>query len=246
MTSRSGGVDLREDDGSNIFVVELVILEFRRTKETIGKPPARSDGDGSQKPLAGNVADGSDTGNIGVLIAVNGDVTLGSGFDTNVLQTEVLGIGMTTDCPQENVGLDLVALVGVNGQITRLTFDLGDVCLSVEVYTGMLHPGGKDFLDGRVESSEDGVTTDEEVGLGSEGVEDTGKFYGDVTSTDDDDSFRLVFEGEETIRSDAEASSGNFLVRGDGRVAADGDADVIGLDGVGFLTRLRDLDLSGG
>jgi len=51
-------------------------------------------------------------------------------------------------------------------------------------------------LDGRVKGSKDGVTTDEEVSLGSEGVEDTGEFDGDITSTDDNDSFRLVFEGE--------------------------------------------------
>ena len=110
----------------------------------------------------------------------------------------------------------------------------------------MLHPGGEDFLDGRVESSEDGFAADEEVGLGSEGVEDAGEFDGDVTSTDDDDSLRLFFELEEAIRGDAEAGSGNLLVRGDGGVTADGDANVVGIDGIGFLTRLRDLDLIGG
>ena len=33
---------------------------------------------------------------------------------------------------------------------------------------------------------EDGLTTDEEMGLGSKGVEDIGEFDGDVAGTDDD------------------------------------------------------------
>lgn len=180
------------------------------------------------------------------MVIVDDDVTLGSGFDTNIIQTEFLSIGLTTNCPQENVGVDLVALVGVDGQISRFTLDLGDLCLSVEFDASVLHPRSEDFLDSRVKSPEDGVTTDEEMSLCSECVEDTGEFYGDIAGTDDDDSFRLVFEVEETIRSDTEASSGNFLVRGDGGVTADGDANVVSLDGVGFLARLRDLDLGRG
>ena len=152
---------------------------------------------------------------------------------------------MATDCPQENVGLNLFPLVGVDGQISWLTLDLGDLCLSAEFDAGVFHPRSEDLLDGRVESSEDGVTTDEEMGLGSEGVEDTSEFDGDVTSADDDDSFRLVFEVEEAIRGDTKASPGNFLVRGNGRMTTGGDANMISLGGVGFLARLRDLNLGG-
>jgi hypothetical protein len=180
------------------------------------------------------------------LVLVDDDVAPGGGLDAKIIQTEALGICLTADCPQEDVGLDLVALVGIDSQIARLTLDLGDLGLSVEFDAGMLHPRGEDFLNGGVESPEDGITTNEEAGLGSEGVEDTSQFDGDVTSTDDDDSFRLVFEFEETIGSDTETSSGNFLVRGGGRVTTDGDANLVGLDGVGFLTRLGDLDLGGG
>jgi len=240
-----GWIDLREDNGGDVFVVELVVLEFRRTKETIGKPSAGSDGDGGQEPLASNVSDGGDTWDVGVLVLVDSNVTPGSGLDADGLQTEVLGIGMTTNRPQEDVGIDLVAPVGVDGQIAWLTLDLGDLCLSVEFDAGVLHPRSEHFLDGRVKSPEDGVTTDEKMGLGSEGVEDTGEFDGDITGTDDDDSFRLVFEVEETIRGNTEAGPGDFLLGGDGRVTADGDANVVGFDGVGFLTWLRDLDLGG-
>jgi len=155
-------------------------------------------------------------------------------------------MGLTADCPQEDIGLDLVALIGVDGQISRFTLDLGDLGPSVEIDTSVLHPRGEDFLNGGIESSEDGVATDEEMSLGSEGVEDTSQFDGDVTGTDDDDSFRLVFEFEETIGGDTETSSGNFLVRGGSRVTTDGDANLVGLDGVRLLTRLRDPDLGGG
>ena len=242
----SGGVSSRENDGGNVLVAEFVVLELGRTKEAVGKPSSGSDGDGGQEPLAGDVSDGSDTGNIRGLVLVDDNVALGGSLDTKSLQTEALGVGLTTDCPQDNVGLDLFPLIGVDGQISWLTLDLGDLCLSVEFDAGVLHPRSENLLDGRVESSEDGVTTDEEMGLGSEGVEDTCEFDSDVASADDDNSFRLVFEVEEAIRGDTEASSGNFLVRGDGGMTTGGDANVIGLDGVRFLTRLRDLDLGGG
>lgn len=237
---------VREDNGSDIFIVELVILEFRRSIETVGKPPPSSDGDRSQEPLSSNIPDGSYTWNVGVLVLVDDDVTLGSGLNTESVQTEVLGICLTADRPQENVGLDRVALIGVDGQVSWFTFDLCDLCLSVEFDTCVLHPRSENFLDGRVKSPEDGVTTDEEVGLRSEGVEDTGEFDGDITGTDDDDSFRLVLEVEETIRGNTKVGSRNLFFRGDGRVPSNSDANMVGLDGVGFLTRLGDPDLSGG
>ena len=111
---------------------------------------------------------------------------------------------------------------------------------------GVLHPGSEDLLDGRVESAEDSITTDEEVGLGSEGVEDTGELDGNVTGSYHNDPLGLVFEFKETIRVDTEACSGDFLIRGDYWMAADGDTDVIGLDSVGPLTGFRDLDLRRG
>ena len=243
---RVGEINSREDDGSNVFVAELVIPEFRGAKETVGEPSSSSNGDGGQEPLAGNVSNGADTRNVGVLVLVDDNVAFGSGLDTKSFQTEVLGVGLATNCPQENIGLDLVARVGVDGQIAWLTFDLGDLCLSVEFDAGVLHPWSEDFLDGGVKGSKYGVTTDEEMGLAPEGIEDTGEFDGDVTSTDDDDPFWLVFEGEETIGGNAEVSSRDFLLRGGGRMATDGDTNVVRLDGVGFLARLSDLDLGGG
>ena len=156
-------------------------------------------------------------------------VTLGGSLDADSLQTEVLGVGLTTDCPQEDFGLDIFALVGVDGQIARLTLDLleisvldslvadihylymftyrprsvmlqtrafrlyssfhltedfqydpCDLCLPVEFDAGVLHPRSEGFLNCRVESSEDCVTMDEEMGLGSKAVEDTGKFDSDI------------------------------------------------------------------
>ena len=167
------------------------------------------------------------------------------GPDANGLQTEVIGIGLTTDCPQEHVSLDLFALIGVDGQIARPTLDPCDLRLPVKFDAGVLHPRSEGFLNGGVESSEDCVTTDEEMSLGSKAVEDTGQFDCDITGTDDDDSFWLFFECKETIGGDTEVSSGDFLVRGDNRMTTNGYANVVGLDGVGFLTRLRDLDLGG-
>ena len=79
-------------------------------------------------------------------------------------------------------------------------------------------------------SSEDSLTADE-VGLGSEGVEDASEFDGDVTSTNDNDPFRLVFEFKKAIRGDTKGGSRNLLVRGDDGVTADGDTNVVGLRG---------------
>ena len=107
-------------------------------------------------------------------------VTLGGSLDADSLQTGVLGIDLMADCPQEDVGLDIFALVGVGSQIARLTLDPCDLCLPVEFDAGVLHPRSESFLNGRVESSEDSVTMDEEMGLGSKAIEDTGKFDGNI------------------------------------------------------------------
>jgi len=49
--------NLREDDGGDVFVAELVILEFGRAIQAVGEPSSSGDGDGGQEPLAGNVSD---------------------------------------------------------------------------------------------------------------------------------------------------------------------------------------------
>jgi len=237
---------VREDDGGDVVVAELVVLEFRRTKEAVGEPSPCGDGDRGQEPPASDVPDGRDTGDVGVLVLVDDNVAPGGGLDTEILQTEFLGVSLATNCPQENVCLDLFARVCVDDQISGFTLDLCDLGLSMYFDASVLHPWGEDTLDGGVESSEDGVATDEEMGFGPEGVEDTGKFYSDVTSTDDDDSFRLVFKFKETIGGDAEASSRDFLFRGDGGMTADSDADVISLEGVGLFARVRDPNLGRG
>ena len=97
--NQDGRIDLRKDNGSDVFVAELVIAEFRRTKETVGKSSSSSDGDRGQEPLAGDVSDGTNPGNVGVLVLIDDNVTLRGGLDTKALQTEVLGIGLTADCP---------------------------------------------------------------------------------------------------------------------------------------------------
>ena len=78
-------MDLREDDGSDVFVAELVVLELRRSKQTVGEPSSSSNGDRGQEPLAGNISDRSYTGNVGVLEFVNDDVAFGGSLDADVL-----------------------------------------------------------------------------------------------------------------------------------------------------------------
>ena len=243
---KGGWTSSREDNRGDVFVVELIALVFGRTEETVGEPSSSGDGDGGQKPLASHISDRSDAGNTGILVFVDNDVAPGGGFNTKVVQTKAFCVRLTTDCPQENIGLDLFALVGVDGQISWRALDLCNMSLSVYFYTSVLHPRSEDVLNGRVESSEDRVTANEQMGFGSKGVEDTSEFDGDITSTDNDDSFRLVLEIKETIRGDTEASPRNFLFGGDDWVTTNGDANVVGLDGVGFLTRMRDSNFSGG
>lgn len=120
---------LREDNCGDVVVAELVISEVRRAKETVGKPSSSSDGNGGQQPLAGNVTDRADGGNVGVLVLVDDDVASGGCLDTDFSQAKVLGVGLTANCPQENVGFDGLARVCVNGQFSVLTLlnlcDLG-------------------------------------------------------------------------------------------------------------------------
>ena len=91
---------LREDDGGDVVVAELVILEFGRAKQAVCEPSSGSDGYRGQEPLAGDVSDRGDTGNVGVLVLVDDDVALGGGLDAKVLQTEVFSVGLTSNRPE--------------------------------------------------------------------------------------------------------------------------------------------------
>jgi len=68
-------------------------------------------------------------------------------------------------------------------------------------------PKGEDFLDNRVESSENVITTNE-TSPSSKGVEDIHKFDSNVTCTNHDNLFWLVFKGKETISGNAELVPG--------------------------------------
>lgn len=76
----------------------------------------------------------------------------------------------------------------------------------------------RDFLDHGIEGTQEGIAADHEMCFGREGLEDTGKFNGDVAGADEDDFRRLTLELEEPIGSNSIFGAGDVV--GDDGVAA--------------------------
>lgn len=64
------------------------------------------------------------------------------------------------------------------------------------------------LLDHGVESAEESVVSDEEMGFATEVVEHAGHFDGDVACAYESDSFWEFLEIEEAVRGDAEIGAG--------------------------------------
>lgn len=142
----SSGV--REDDGRDVVVVELVVLELLPTEQPVGQPSSSGDGDGRQEGLADDVSDGKDVVGRRLLVRVHLDEPVVVRLDTRGGQVEVLGLGVSADRPDEAVDLERLARVERERQRARGLLDnLGDVGLLVHVDTGALHVLGERVLD---------------------------------------------------------------------------------------------------
>lgn len=140
---RAGG-RVREDDGRNVGVVELVILELLAAEQAVREPAAGGDGDGRQERLANDIADGKDALGRRLLVLVDGDEALAVGLDAGGVEVERLGLGVPADSPDERVDLERLARVEREREhARRLLDDLGDVGLLVDVDAGALCGGAR-------------------------------------------------------------------------------------------------------
>lgn len=226
---------VREHDGGDVGVVEMRILVLGASEQTLRQTTSRSNGDRGQLDLASDVAEGVDVLDAGVLVVVDGDVTLLVRLEAGGVDAEVLGRGRAANGPDEVVEAALGGLLAVGVLVGDCELALGvllDLCglgALVQVDAEALVLLGDGLLDHGVEVAQEGVVTDEEVGFGAEGVEHAGELDGDVAGADEGDLLGLDVDVEEAVRVGAELGAGDF--RGDGGVAADGDEDLLGLDG---------------
>lgn len=84
--------------------------------------------------------------------------------------------------------------------------------------------------------------SDHQVRLASQCVENSSELYRNVASSNHNNTFRLVFEVEESVRVDTVTSTRNFLVRRDSWSSTDGNVKDLGLDFVRFSIGRGDLD----
>ncbi len=83
-------------------------------------------------------------------------------------------------------------------------FDFGLGGVLVDDYALALVFGDDFLLDHRVESAEESVMSDEEMGFTTEVVEHAGHFNGDIACAYESDSFRKFLEIEEAVGGNAE------------------------------------------
>lgn len=237
--------DAREDNGRDVLVRELVALDA--AVDAVGEATAGCDGDRREERLAGDVADRKDVLDLGGLVLVDVDVAVLLELEADRLGADVVGERVTADGPQEDVGLDLLALLGVDRLGERLVevrvLDVGrhllDVRVGVDVDARLDDVLLEHVLQHRVERLEDLLVADDEVRLDAERVQDAGELDGDVARTDDDGALGELLEVEEAVRVEAVLVAGDVL--GQGRRAADGDDEAVGRVGaldVGTAVRL--------
>src|SRR5258708_12799667 len=106
----------------------------------------------------------------------------------------------------------------------------------------MLNPLREDRLDIRIEFTEHLITTNNEMSLGTECIEDTCEFYCNIARTDNDDFFRLLCEFEETIRVDTIRGSRDFRIRRSSRTTPNSQDDMVRLELVRRLVIFRHFD----
>lgn len=163
----------REDDGRNVGVVELVSVDA--AVDPVREPTTGSDGHGGQELDSSDVSDGKDIVDVGGLVLVDDHISVLLELDADVVDAEVIRQGVTSDGKEDDISLDRLAAVDVDGlgegdrQIGLLDLggDLGNLSLSVDFDAAVLHVLLEGVLEHGVEGLEDLVATDEEVRLGA-------------------------------------------------------------------------------
>ena len=217
-------------DAGDVGVVELRVR--LAAKQAVGEATTGGDGDGGElKAAIAHVTQGEDVVDVGVLVLVDGDVTLGIGLHARRVEAEVFGLGVAADGPEEAVDLERALALGVGvGELLPAVAGVRHGLLRgarVDVHPLPFVLGQDLVLDHGVEGAEELVLADEEVGFGPERVEHARHFDGDVACAHNGDALRLCLELEKAIRGDAELGAGDA---GEGGVAADGDEDLFRID----------------
>jgi hypothetical protein len=196
-----------EDDRGDVGIVKVGIL--LSAEETVTETTTSGDGNGGQLGTGvANISKSVNAVNVGVLVLVDLDVVLVVSLDASVLQLELLNLGGTTDGPQDAVDIHsvftvIVLVVQLLQAITQvLKLALRAIGVNVKALTSVLFHNL--VLDHGVESTQELVMTDEQVGLSTEVVEHASHLDSNVTSTNNSDLLGLLLKIEEAITVDAE------------------------------------------
>jgi hypothetical protein len=129
----------RKDERSDIIVIQVLVLELLPSEQPIRKPPSRSDRNRRQQLLPSNIPDRENAFDVRLLPLVKRHVPVLDGLDADVLESEVLGAGMSADGPEEAIDDEGGAVVDGEGEGgVGVLDDLGDVGLLVDVDAGTL------------------------------------------------------------------------------------------------------------
>ena len=233
-------------------VVELRVRQVRAplgvlgAEYTVAERPAGGDGDGCQFRLAGDVAEGIEALDGGVLVLVDHDVPFRSQLDAHTLRFQPFDFRRAPDGPEKLVDLELVAVLfdQLEGFLAwRAVLDSDHL---LEALVGLVDDDASFFvplrqrlLDHRVEVAQEGVAPDEHVHFDIECTHDSCQLHCDVACANEGHLLGQLLDIEEAVTVDAELGARNVL-RFD-RMSSGCNEDM--WSGVGGLAAIRQLDL---
>lgn len=166
------------------------------------------------------------------MVLVGDDVVLFIGLDAGDAEIQFVEFGDTADGPKngievfQNTLTVLILVVQTLGLAVGRLFQLGLAGVLVDDDALLLVLLGNGVLDHGVKCAEELVLADEEVSLGSQGVEHAGHLNGNVAGAHDGDLLGQRLHVEETVTVDSKI----FTLNADGgRATSDCDQDLLGL-----------------
>lgn len=129
----------REDNTRHVLIRQLIILILLPSIQPVRQPPPRRDRHRRQQHLPRHIPNNINILDITLLILIRDDIPLLVHLDIfKVFESELFGVGVTTDGPEEDVDFEGFAVVRVEEETGRGLFDFFYVGRLVDVDAGFL------------------------------------------------------------------------------------------------------------
>lgn len=167
--------------------------------------------------MTGDIANGVYTFDRGVLVFIDNNVATRVQLNSGDIDVQILNFRGTANGPQEFVDLQLRTIMADQLDQTILALAITDELdllearvVTVEVDTSSIVAVGHGLLDHGVEFAQEVLATNEHVSLNIRSVHNTSQLDSDITSSNNGNLRRKVFQLEEAITGDTVLGTGNL------------------------------------